>query len=297
MDIPTSREREDLERLEALYDATDGGRTEARPPAALEPLGVAHDDAYLWMRDASRRGLVEVDDGMVPRAKPSSAGRDLVERARQRRADRAARRRGAASRLLAWSDSTGGNVTAFIASEYGWVDGQRLTFDEAVDAARTLDAASLIKARTLGAWGGDVVRCDVSILPAGRDCLDEHDGDVRAYQSAQRASAPSLVIGQMTGALAVGGSGSTNTANYSGLDIAQVRALAEMLVQARGTLGLDDEQLTELDTHVEAMRAGKDDGHMRRALTWVGGLATSTAAGALGQVLAAAAIALLGGGG
>jgi len=45
------------------------------------------------------------------------------------------------------------------------------------------------------------------------------------------------------------------------------------------------------------MRAGKDDGHMRRALTWVGGLATSTAAGALGQMLAAAAIALLGGGG
>src|SRR5450830_1646535 len=86
----------------------------------------------------------------------------------------------------------------------------------------------------------------------GRDCLDEHDGDVRAYQSAQRASAPSLVIGQMTGALAVGGSGSTNTANYSGLDVAQVRALAEMLVQARGTLGLVDEQLAELGTHVEA---------------------------------------------
>ena len=153
MDIPTSREREDLERLEALYDATDGGRTEAGPPAALEPLGVAHDDAYLWMRDASRRGLVEVDEGVVPQAKPSSAGRDLVERARQRRADRAVRRRGAASQLLAWSDSTGGNVAAFIASEYGWVDGQRLTFDEAVDAARTLDGAGLIKARTPGAWG------------------------------------------------------------------------------------------------------------------------------------------------
>ena len=75
-----------------------------------------------------------------------------------------------------------------------------------------------------------------------------------------------------------------------------MRALAEVLVQARGTLGLDDEQLAELDTHVEAMRDGKDDGHMRRALTWVGGLARSTAAGALGQMLAAAAIALLGGG-
>ena len=68
---------------------------------------------------------------------------------------------------------------------------------------------------------------------------------------------------------------STNTANYSGLDTAQVRALAEMLVQARGTLGLDDEQLAELDAHVEVMRDGKDEGSMRRALTWIGGLATS----------------------
>jgi len=297
MDIPTRREREDLERLEALYDATGGGRTEAGPPAALEPLGVAHDDAYLWMRDASRRGLVEVDGGIVPLAKPSSAGRDLVERARQRRADRAARRRGAASRLLAWSDGTGGNVTAFIASEYGWVDGQRLTFDEAVDVARTLDGAGLVKARTRGAWGAEVVRCDVTILPAGRDCLDEHDGDVRAYQSAQRGSAPSLVIGQMMGALAVGGSGSTNTANYSGLDTEQVRALAEMLVQARGTLGLDDGQLAELDAHVEAMRDGKDEGSMRRALTWIGGLAANAAAGALGKMLAGAATVLIGGGG
>ena len=252
MDIPTRREREDLVRLEALYDATDSGRTEAGPPAVLEPLGIVAADAYSWMLDASQRGLVEVDGGLVPLAKPSTAGRDLVERARQRRADRGARRRLAASRLLAWSDSAGGNVTGFIASEYGWADGQPLTFDEAVDAAQTLDAAGLVKARTRGAWGAEVVRCDVTILPAGRDCLDDHDGDVRAYQSAQRASAPSLVIGQMTGALAVGGSGSTNTANYSGLDVAQVRALAEMLVQARGTLGLVDEQLAELGTHVEA---------------------------------------------
>ena len=152
MDIPTRREREDLERLEALYDATDSGRTEAGPPAVLEPLGIVGDDAYSWMRDASQRGLVEVDGGLVPLAKPSSAGRDLVERARQRRADRAARRRLAASRLLAWSDGTGGNVTGFIASEYGWADGQRLTFDEAVDAAQTLDAAGLVNARTHGAW-------------------------------------------------------------------------------------------------------------------------------------------------
>ena len=252
MDIPTRREREDLVRLEALYDATDSGRTEAGPPAVLEPLGIVAADAYSWMLDASQRGLVEVDGGLVPLAKPSTAGRDLVERARQRRAYRGARRRLAASRLLAWSDSAGGNVTGFIASEYGWADGQPLTFDEAVDAAQTLDAAGLVKARTRGAWGAEVVRCDVTILPAGRDCLDDHDGDVRAYQSAQRASAPSLVIGQMTGALAVGGSGSTNTANYSGLDVAQVRAIAEMLVQARGTLGLVDEQLAELGTHVEA---------------------------------------------
>ena len=99
----------------------------------------------------------------------------------------------------------------------------------------------------------------------------------------------------MMGALAVGGSGSTNTANYSGLDTEQVRALAEMLVQARGTLGLDDEQLAELDAHVEVMRDGKDEGSMRRALTWIGGLATSTAAGALGTMLAVAATALIGG--
>ena len=295
MDIPTRREREDLERLEALYDATDSGRTEAGPPAVLEPLGIVADDACLWMRNASQRGLVEVDGGIVPLAKPSSAGRDLVERARQRRADRAARRRLAASRLLAWSDGTGGNVTGFIASEYGWADGQPLTFDEAVDAAQTLDAAGPVNARTHGAWGAEVVRCDVTILPAGRDCWDEHDGDVRAYRAAQRGSAPNLVIGQMMGALAVGGSGSTTTANYSGLDTEQVRALAEMLVQARGTLGLDDEQLAELDAHVEVMRDGKDEGSMRRALTWIGGLATSTAAGALGTMLAVAATALIGG--
>lgn len=72
MDIPTRREREDLERLEALYDATGGGRTEAAgPPAALEPLGVAHDDAYLWMCDASWRASLRLMKATSLRRSPA----------------------------------------------------------------------------------------------------------------------------------------------------------------------------------------------------------------------------------
>jgi hypothetical protein len=298
MHIPTSSEREDLERVAALWDRADGGRVNVDPFDALADAGVIFEDATRWLLDAQTRGLLELDSGIVPEARLTGEGRQLVEQARQRVADRSGRRRLAMARLLAWTDAAGGNVATFEATDYAWVDGARLTFAECVEVAQLLHDAGLVTARTTTAWGAGVVRADVEILPAGRLCLDEFDGDVRAYQTAA-ASLPGLnsqhvTISNVTGPVVVGGHGSTNIATWS-FDPEQVRALAQALLGARDALGLDTEQAATLDDQLIVLNEASDPGRVQRALRWVADLARVSVEKGLAALIAAEGARILGG--
>lgn len=295
MEIPGPREREDLERLELVYDA--GGAI--GPVAALEILtaaGVDFEVAQHWILATDRRGLTEEFEGaVVSERQLTQAGREAVERARARRADRSYLRRATMSRLLLWADAEGANITAFPTTPYAWVDGATLTFEQAAEAAAALHQDGLVKANVITAWGGDVVRADVTILPAGRVCIDDYDADVQAYRASRsEAGSQTVHISQHAGSIAVGGHGSTVAATFEGLDAQALRQLAEALLSARTVLGLGPEAAADLDEHAAALREASDVGRVRQALQWISAFATSASAGALGGVLGAQALRLLG---
>lgn len=294
MEIPGPRERDDLERLELIYGA--GGAV--APVDALSILTAADlqfDVAQRWILDMDRQGLIEeFESALVSDRQLTQVGRELVEQARRRRSDRSYLRRAAMSRLLLWADANGGNMTAFPNTPYAWVDGATLTFEQAAEAAAALHQEGLVKANVITAWGGDVVRADVSILPAGRACIDDYGADVQAYRASRGGTSSQTVhINQGAGSIAVGGHGSTVAATYGGLDEPALRQFAEALLSARAVLRLGPDADADLEEHAAALREASDVGRVRRALQWVAEFATTASAGALGSVLGAQALQLL----
>lgn len=276
MHIPTLSERRDHELTAILYDATDGGRVGGNPLEALTSTGLNFEDAQRWVLDARARDLLTLDDGIAPEAQLTAAARDQVEHARQRASDRSARRRLAMARLLAWADSGGQNIATFEASDHAWEDGARFTFAESVEAAERLRDAGLVDAKLHTAWGGDVVRADITrISPAGRECLEDYDGDVSAYQAAAVArthvGAQHITISNVTGPVTVGGHGSTNSSAWA-FDPELVRALAETLTNERDALGLTAEDAADLDDHVLALTEAADPSRVQRAVRWAANL-------------------------
>lgn len=297
MDLPSTEETQDLERLEWLYDA-GAAVAPVDVLATLAEAGLAFDLAQRWVLDADRKGLLEEgpDSALVPERRLTASARLLVERARRRRSDRSHRRRVAVERVLAWTDAVGGNLVAFPGSAYGTVDGAELTFKEAAAAGQALHDQGLVKAQVIGAWGVDVARMDLTVLPAGQTCIDDFDGDVQAYLGSREppGAGQTVHITQHTGAISVGGHGSTPNAHYQGVDTEAVRHLAQALADAhaRGLLSLSPELEGELDEQVAALRTD-DPGAVRAGLRWVANLATQTAAGAFGGVLSQQALQLL----
>lgn len=285
----------DLRCLEALYDAAaDSDRIEAL--SVLEGAGLDFRRAQEWLVDARDRGLVaDPYQTLVPSDRPTPEGRGIVEEARRRRSSRSLLRRVAQDRLLAWADDTdGGNVTGFMATDYAWVYGHTLTLEETADAARALHDDGLVKARLIGAWGEDVIRADVTILPRGREVVDEYDGDVAAWRASRNRPQSTISIEHNAGAIAVGGDGSTVHASVSmGIDAEALAQLVEALAAARGALGLDGNDARAYEDNLVDLQRD-DPGRVRRALAWFGQLGTAIGANALGTILGAQALALLG---
>jgi len=305
MRIPTSSERRDFELSAVLYDATDGGRAGVDPIEFLTSTGLDVEDARRWVLDARARDVLTLGDGVVLEARLTAAARQLVELARQRVADRSGRRRLVTARLLAWANAGGTNVEGFEASDHAWADGIRFTFAEAAEAAEILHDAGLVKANSTTAWGGDVVRCDVRILTAGRVCLDDFDGDVRAYQAGalqqtgggaqQTASSPGVVVNYHAPVVTVTGdraqlAWNNDTVNQDQTvqeiapEYVDLAAVVTQVLALLDRLGLSPDDAA--DVHAEASgvlaevtRANPDGGVVRRGVTMLKGLLSAAGAG------------------
>ena len=286
--------RQDLQCLEALYDVAGTPAVDAL--SVLEATGLDTAQAQRWLLDARARNLVsEVDASLVPADEPTAVGREIVETARRRRTNRSYLRRTAQDRLLAWADDTGGgNVTGFLSSDYAWVDGLVLDLTQAAEAAAALHSDGLVKANMTRAWGADVVRADVTILSAGRSVIDEFNGDVASWRASRARSTASVNIEHNSGAIAFGGDGaSVHAAVTAGVDPEGLRQLVEALRAAHQALVLGDEDMREYDANLRELQVD-DPGRVRRALRWFGRLGTDIGTNALGGMLGAQALALLG---
>ncbi|NKY38015.1 hypothetical protein [Cellulomonas septica] len=290
---PMSSARQDLICLEALYDAPADDRFDAL--AALQRTGLRLEQAQEWLRIARAEGLVaELEGSLVPGDRPTRRGRAIVEEARQRRSNRSHIRQTAQRNLLRWTDDTGGgNLARFLESDFAWIDGLTLTLEQAAEAARALHEEGLIKARIIGAWGAEVVRADVEILPLGREVVDEHNGDPTAWR-ARLAKHNALVnIQHNAGSIAIGGHGSTVNAKVTNeIDSDKLGQLVEALVAARGTLALAAQDQDDYDSNLEDLQSGEPS-RVQRALTWFGRLGRDIGTNALGGMLAGQALGLL----
>src|SRR5690606_22362451 len=152
----------------------------------------------------------EIEASLVPKDRPTDAGRAIVAQTRTRRSDRAYRRRTALTRVLVWADQTeGGSIHAILTSDYARIDGKTVTLKEAAEAVESLHHDGLVKGNVQAAWGGDVVRASATITPLGRRVLDEHNGDVGAWRTTLDRATPAVSIGYNSGAIAIGGDNST----------------------------------------------------------------------------------------
>jgi len=285
--------RRDLTYLEALYDAPDG--TSAL--VALEAAGLDFLGAQRWLVEARVAGLVgETEPSLVPEDRPTARGTQLVEEARRRRADRSHVRRTAQRRVLSWADNTGGgNIRAFLDGEDAWVDGHTLTLEEAAEAAKALHDDGLVKARIMGSWQADVVRADVTILPRGKDVIDEYGGDPVAWRVAQARDRASVNIEHNAGAIAIGGHGANVSASVTnGIDPDRLASLVEALTAARGALSLAGAEEDEYETNLADLESGEPS-RVTRALRWFGRLGRDISTNALGGILAGQALGLLAG--
>lgn len=185
-------------------------------------------------------------------------------------------------------------MTSFLASEYSWFDGTAPSFEQVAEAVVALHGEGLVKANVTTAWGGDVVRADVYILPAGRDVIDDFDGDVRAWRRSQATPPQTVTIHSNHGAVAVGNNNSTVTATSNGLNADGVAALVEALAAARDVLGLSANDEIEYTANLAILRDSDEPGRVRRAVAWFARLGTDVGANALGTILAAQAAGLLG---
>jgi len=285
--------RRDLTCLEALYDAPEG--TSAL--AALEAAGLDFPNAQQWLAEARVAGLVgEIEPSFVPQDRPTGRGAQLVQEAIQRRLNRSHIRRTAQRRVLAWADNTGGgNIRAFLVSDDAWVDGHTLTLEEVAEAAKALHDDGLVKARIMGSWQADVVRAEVTILPSGKDVVDEFGGDPVAWRAAQARDRASVNIEHNNGAIAIGSHGANVSASVTnGVDPDKLAALVEALTAARGTLSLTGADEDEYETNLAELESG-EPGRVTRALRWFGQLGRDISTNALGGILAGQALTLLGG--
>ncbi|MBO3100917.1 hypothetical protein [Cellulomonas fengjieae] len=287
--------RRDVQCLEALLDAHAAGPDVVDAVAVVAGTGLRGDEAQRWLLSAREGGLVfETDASLVPADEPTRRGRAIVEDVRRRRADRGYVRREAQRQLLAWSDDTGGgNVARLVDTDYAWVDGVSLTFENFAEAAEILDQERLVTAKFVRAWGAGVVRADVTIQPLGRTVRDQYNGDIAAWRAATRADlGPTVNIVHNTGAVAVGGAGSMVTASVQGFDAAAMAQLVEALLHGRAAIDLSPDDAATYDANVEELRTG-DPSRIRRALQWFGGLGRDISTNALGSALGGMAMALL----
>ncbi|PZF86107.1 hypothetical protein [Jiangella anatolica] len=291
-------EIDQLRALEKIYDAGGAMGLISAGDALKEDL--SEREVYVWLEEyAEPRGLVEIEEGLAPRARLTPAAVDLVEGARERRADRRFRRRALRANLLRWMDSEAGRPgvevfpSKFLSADIAVLDGERFTELDVAEAASYLEENGLTKPMWVGGSAGRVA-ARLRLTNEGQRCVDEYDCDIDAYLRPSAGSGSTIVnvTGDGNNLATAHGAGATASATAISTSLGNeitdlARALRELL---DGGSGLPPELENEARAAVEVLATERQDkGKIRsslRVLTRVGeGAAGGVAGNAIWQVL------------
>jgi hypothetical protein len=195
--------------------------------------------------------------------------------------------------LLDWvgrnvmSTSASVPTNEFLLTEHAWFAGDVFTADELADASDYLVTNGLLRDVGKG-WGTAYLR--LGITHEGQECVTDHDADPAAYLAAQRRSGTVINVGGEGNAVAVA-LGANSSATATTIDIDAAVLLAQALRQAATMLDLDEEDqkaLADIEQRIDPSR-------VRRGLRRLGRFASETGTNAVGSVLGAVALRLLGG--
>ena len=290
MDLPTEQDVYDVAVLTKMAEAREAG-SEWVLTRTIEEMFDRPSEARPWLVRAQENGWIEA--GKINEGRTITPdGLAIVERARARAADPGQRRRTLRCRLLAWVDS---NVTStsdislrlaeFLGSRHAWFEGTYFDNGEVWQAVDYLEDRGLVHTTRGMGFGG----ITVGITDEGQGCATDFDSDVAAYEAAQQSAGVTYNLNAAPGgALSVAfGPHATATAIAAPVAIDAAVELAEATRQAMDVLDLEDVQAAIED--IETREPEK----VKRGLGRLRDLAETSAGGALGNLLAAAAINLL----
>lgn len=292
-----THDRETLVFLEFLYEAGAG----TQPVDDASPPGMDRERAQALANAAEAAGYVRVIPErwsmaeIVPPLRLEGAGVALVEQVRAARTSRVERNHACRTALMVWMYDR--NAPALDTRELCGSDwtfyGDAFTPEEVHDAAKYLDGMSLISG-TVQAGPAHVL---AGLTSSGTACVEEHGGDVRAYQQAMRSSGPTNIQNVYGGISGQNAQGShIQQTQHSGIDAAELGAIFTAMREVIATLPptgeRDDLELAVSDlerdattTQPDATRVQSRLGALRRLLGRAADSATTAAGGAIGAQL------------
>jgi hypothetical protein len=199
--------------------------------------------------------------------------------------------------MLHWVDSkvpntsTYVNTSQFFVSAHAWFEGEVLDLEQDMtDALNYLVAEGLLEGMEAAEF---VAPHHVRITHAGQKCVTDFDADVAAYLAAGQGEQPKIiqvVNAEPGSAIAISlGDGSPATATSAYVHLEAAVTLAQAVREALPVLKLEDDPTEAL----EDLKQSDDPGRVKRGLRWFGRFANDSTAGAIGNVLGAAALAIL----
>jgi hypothetical protein len=290
MDLPTFQQIVDLRTLEAIADATTG-KDEWMSTNAVVALFDSSDDALHWLRRAEDNGWIKSSNRLAGGRRLTPDGKAIVDTARERRAHVGDRRRAVRRQLLDWVNSKVATNTAMVplsefpGSRHGWYEGVCFDNDEVWEAVDDLEEQGLVHTIRGSGFGGIAV----GISHKGRDCATDHDSDIAAYEAAQQPPAvPSVTVTGDGNALSLAFAPNATATATAGSNLDAAVELAKAAREAKTIVNFGDDAEITL-TEIES----RDPVKVKRGLERLRDLGADTTAGALGNLISAAAIGLL----
>lgn len=290
--------------VEWVYDQSDdapAGAVDFREFS--ETHGLDLNASFELLRQCTERGFVDRRHSTlgIPMANLTNYGREWVETRRRRRSDKVQRMIAARNGLLRflWEKKQDGVgfplVEGFLKTSDARFEGDILTEGEVDRAAASLTERKLIRGMKPSGRRGPV-RAETT--DEGDRCVEQHSGDVMAYEQAKHKSGPTFVFGgDNKGNVSAGDHNTLNSTVFEADGTAEVMKLVEQYRQAKPTIDLPAEAEAEVvetmdELEREVNSANPDVGKIRRGLQIVGAHLNTAAAGALGNLIAVGALEL-----
>lgn len=264
--------------LEWVYDEVGTQLGYLQTEGFADTEGLSLEGVRLVVQSLELRGLVEaqhsIDNGF-PRVKITNEGHMHRQQVLAARQDVAQRTRVLRQRMLLWLHEQEHRQTpppdwsGFVASPDGQFYGFPFTETELATAISDLAAKNLITGR--GSWQAGQVSLRPSLTTEGRDCVIDSGGNVSEYVDRQRGGTTTNVTMTNVSGQTVIASDNVKQNMTSGLDTSKLLDFAGFVRQVLPTLGLPNDEQTELDDRAEklheaASSQAPDKGNLRRLI-------------------------------